>query len=245
MVTKLTALATATGGTYLTSRRTLRIHALQLQADAKPGCVYAKNLVAEATRTWSTHTGRATRPAAVKFIVLAGNDYVLPFFRYPDTSSIGTEVNYFPPVNGTSASEASLRSNYVLGQDAYGASTTLSLGAVLFPIPDLPVGRLVETPTEIAGMAQAYLDQIGRRTRLPHSSPATTSSPTRRPRQDELRCGHGAARAVADQSPRRHPADRRLDRDPAQGAAAGQRNDISSLAVTSAPTTRSPRTSRP
>jgi len=159
MGTKLTALATATGGTYVNLAADPRVHALQLQADAKPGCVYAKNLVAEATRDIiRAYRKGNTSTTPVKFIVLAGNDSVLPFFRYPDTSSIGTEVNYFPPVNGASPSEASLRSNYVLGQDAYGATTTLKLGPVDFPIPDLPVGRLVETPYEIVGMAQAYLD---------------------------------------------------------------------------------------
>ena len=50
-----------------------------------------------------------------------------------------------------------LGSNYVLGQDAYGASTELSLRAGTFPVPDLAVGRLVETAEEASGMIDAYL----------------------------------------------------------------------------------------
>ena len=63
-----------------------------------------------------------------------------------------------PPVNSSSASEASLRLNYILGQDAYGASTEVSLRATEFPIPDLAVGRLVETAAEATSMLDAYLD---------------------------------------------------------------------------------------
>ena len=45
-----------------------------------------------------------------------------------------------------------------------------------FPVPDLAVGRLVETPAEITGMIDAYIDgQRRRAARAPRSSPATTS----------------------------------------------------------------------
>ena len=136
-----------------------RVRKLQALADANKGCVWAKNLVAQAAKDVVDAYRSGNTSGGVKYVVLAGGDNVLPFFRYPDMSSIGPEVNYFPPVQGTSASEASLRSNYVLGQDAYGSTISIPLGPVDFPIPDLPVGRLVETPGEITGMAQAYLDQ--------------------------------------------------------------------------------------
>ncbi len=134
-----------------------RVQALQAQADENAGCVYAKNLVASAAKD-VVDAYRSAYPS-VRYIVLAGGDDVVPFFRYPDTSSIGPEVNYFPPVESSSTSEASLRSNYTLGQDAYGSTMSISHGPVDFPIPGLPVGRLVESPSEITGMAQAYLDQ--------------------------------------------------------------------------------------
>ena len=57
----------------------------------------------------------------------------------------------------TSASQASLRLNYYLSQDAYGAQTELQLKGVSLPVPDLPVGRLVETPAEISGQIDAFL----------------------------------------------------------------------------------------
>ena len=61
----------------------------------------------------------------------------------------------------TTPSYASLASNDFLSQDAYGASTLLDEQGVEIPVPDLPVGRLVETPTEIDGMLQAYMSLSG------------------------------------------------------------------------------------
>ena len=89
--------------------------------------------------------------------MIVGNDHVIPFFRYPDTAGIGPESDYVPPVLDTSASQASLQSNDVLSQDAYGSTTVLHVSGVDLPVPDLPVGRLVETPTEITGMLDAYM----------------------------------------------------------------------------------------
>ena len=77
-----------------------------------------------------------------------------------------------PPVGPTTPSEASLRSDYVLGQDEYGSAVSVSLGVYDFPIPDLAVGRLVETAAEASGMLDAYLSGA-RRTA---SSPTPTTS---------------------------------------------------------------------
>ena len=99
----------------------------------------------------------STAAGGIKYVVLAGGDDVVPFFRYPDTASLAPEVNFFPPVKADSASEASLRANYVLGQDGYGSSQTITVGPVDFPVPGIPVGRLVENQSEIIGMIDAYL----------------------------------------------------------------------------------------
>ncbi len=71
----------------------------------------------------------------LEYVVLAGGDDAIPFFRYPDPAYLGPESDYIPPVEKDSASEASLRSNYVLGQDEYGASTVLELGPSPGPGP--------------------------------------------------------------------------------------------------------------
>src|SRR6202042_3068668 len=79
------------------------------------------------------------------------------FFRYPDTAGIGPESDYAPPVLDTTASQASLQSNDVLSQDAYGSTNVLHLKGIDLPVPGLPVGRLVKTPTEIIGLLNAYM----------------------------------------------------------------------------------------
>jgi CSLREA domain-containing protein len=148
-----------------------QVAALQAQADADPACPYAENLVADAIRNVVLDV-RAANPG-LKFIVIVGDDHVIPFFRYADTAGIGPESGYVPPVLNTSASFASLESNEFLSQVAYGASTLLDEDGLQMPVPDLPVGRLVETPTEIDGMLQAYMSLNGGGVATPTSSLVT------------------------------------------------------------------------
>ncbi len=132
-----------------------RVAAHNAQADDNYACPYAKNLVAGSIRD-IVDRYRALNPN-LRYVVIVGDDDVIPFFRYPDQSLLGPEQDYLPPVGTTTASEASLRSNHVLGQDAYGQSTSISLRVSDFPIPDLAVGRLVERATEVTNMLDAYL----------------------------------------------------------------------------------------
>jgi choice-of-anchor C domain-containing protein len=132
----------------------IRVSALKAQASANASCPFAKNLVASEIKS-IVDAYLMTNP--LRYVVIVGNDDAIPFFRYPDQSLLGEESGYVPPVSSASASEASLRGNFVLGQDGYGATTHISLGVVDFPIMGLAVGRLVETPAEIAGMIDAYV----------------------------------------------------------------------------------------
>ena len=146
-----------------------RVAALDAQADANTACPYGKNLVAGAIKD-VVDAYRASNPG-LKYIVIGGGDSVVPFFRYPDETLLGQESGYVPPVGDTTASQASLRLDYVLGQDAYGSSDQISLRSTSFPVPDLAVGRLVETASEVSGMLDAYTAANGSIT--PHSSLVT------------------------------------------------------------------------
>jgi Tol biopolymer transport system component len=160
MQARLASLATAVGGSIVdVGTASPRVAALNIQADANTACIYAKNLVADAIRD-IVLAYRATNPGLAN-VVLVGSDHVIPFFRYADASGLGPESGYVPPVLDTTASQASLRLNYFLSQDAYGAVTTVQLKGVSLPVPDLPVGRLVEAPDEISGIIDAFLaDQV-------------------------------------------------------------------------------------
>ncbi len=99
----------------------------------------------------------------IKYVVVVGGDSVIPFFRYPDPAAARQRDDVLAAREGRRASQASLRLGYVLNQDGYGSTDELSLHGNAFPVPDLPVGRLVETPTEIVGMLDAYAELTERR----------------------------------------------------------------------------------
>ncbi|HYT59935.1 MAG TPA: HYR domain-containing protein, partial [Haliangiales bacterium] len=140
------------------------------QADANFDCPYAKNLVAGAIKDV---VDRSRAGNALEYVVIVGNDSVIPFFRYPDEALLGPEKNYVPPVKDFTASQAGLRLNYVLGQDQYGAHCDLSVKSTTIPVPDLAVGRLVETPAEVTAMLDAYLETTGGVVPTPNSALVT------------------------------------------------------------------------
>src|SRR5690606_20939291 len=129
-------------------------------ADNNPACPYAKNLVAQALKDLIDDYRDANRDGSgnetLEYIVLVGNDDIAPFFRHPDRTELGNESGYVPPVEDDTASQASLRLAYTLSQDGYGASTEVEVSGSTLPIPDLAVGRLVETPRDIVTMLAAF-----------------------------------------------------------------------------------------
>jgi Tol biopolymer transport system component len=148
------------------------VRAMNAQADLNPACPFAKNLVADEIKD-IVDAYRAAHPGVLKYVVLVGDDSVIPFFRYPDQALLGPEQDFVPPVDRLSSSEASLRTNYVLGQDEYGATVVLSHGVSTLPIPDLPVGRLVETANDINLALTGFLALTGGVIPTPRSSLVT------------------------------------------------------------------------
>lgn len=150
----LAALAARSNGWRVNVGADSRVSAASQQAEANPSCVYAKNLEAAAVKEIIT-AYRAVNP--LQYIVLVGNDQAIPFFRYADNALLASEIEYSPPVQDNSTSQASLKSGYILSQDDYGAALDLWQKSGTMPIPDLPVGRLVETAADINALLQAYL----------------------------------------------------------------------------------------
>jgi hypothetical protein len=170
--TDLQRLATATHGVVVDVARSPRVAALNAQADASINCAYAKNLVAQSIR--DIVNSYRDNSGTLKYVTIIGDDDVIPFFRYPDAAGIGPEQDYVPPVRDTTASQASLRTDDVLGQDAYGAARDLHLtGGLVLPLTDAAVGRLVETPDEIDGQIQNFLGLTDQTLPTPTSSLVT------------------------------------------------------------------------
>ncbi len=89
--------------------------------------------------------------------MIVGDDDVIPFFRYADAEPVAPEDGYSVPLNTDTEADAALANDYYLSDDQYGATTELSLDATTLPLQNVPVGRLVDTPTEIAGIIEDYL----------------------------------------------------------------------------------------
>jgi hypothetical protein len=142
-------------GVVLDVNEDARVAAANQQADEKVDCPQAKNLVADAIKQ-IVQRSRTLNPE-LEYVVIVGNDDMIPFFRSPDRAMLAAESNYVPPVFNQTASQASLRLNYVLTQDAYGSTVEVSLQSHYIPVPDLAVGRLVETPADMMTVLDAYL----------------------------------------------------------------------------------------
>src|SRR5262249_11887924 len=122
----------AVGGVLLDVSQSPRVAALNALADDSRnfGCVYAKQLVAETIRS----IVRAYKSSVTHYVVLAGGDDVIPFFRYPDQTEVDPESSYVPPVKDQTPAQAALQRRYILSQDAYGAFDELTLGEMRFPL---------------------------------------------------------------------------------------------------------------
>jgi predicted outer membrane repeat protein len=117
-------------------------------------CPFAKNMVARSIKEIITSYRVAGNP--LEYVVLIGNDHVIPFPRIPDRAQLANEKNFEPPVKHNTTSYASLNLGYVLSQDFYGSTIDLSLSNTILPLPHLAVGRLVEGYSDIIRMLDAY-----------------------------------------------------------------------------------------
>ena len=161
--------AGGTDGAIVDVGESARVRALQAQAAGHVDCPYAVNLVARAIKDIID----SYRNAGSRYVVIAGGDDVIPFFRYPDVSGLGQESQFSPPLLPDSAAGASLLKDQVLSQDAYGSSTEVTIGGATLPVPDLAVGRLVKTPDEIQSTITNYLELTAGTLPVPTSSLVT------------------------------------------------------------------------
>ncbi|NJL32821.1 MAG: hypothetical protein HC893_01890 [Chloroflexaceae bacterium] len=110
-------------------------------------------------------TGEPIYPNA-EYIVIIGGDEIIPFYRVPDLATVANELEYLPylqqaidPATGVidrnSAIGGALAFGTYLTDDLYGDADSYELSYHPLFVPDLGVGRLVETPIEIL----AYFDQ--------------------------------------------------------------------------------------
>jgi hypothetical protein len=105
---------------------------------------------------------------SVKYIVLVGGDDAVPMFRTPDPVLLSPELNEANDLAYQTAGltkgnplYASAATNNILGDGAYGTLTAIPwLGHDLM-LPQLSVGRLVESATDVKGEIDQYISQNG------------------------------------------------------------------------------------
>jgi len=99
-------------------------------------------------------------PASVKYIVLVGDDPVIPYGRIIDNTSFANEHGYATTFFGSNNNE--YLSTYGLGflpsDDSYGDKDYTGSGPY---VPELAVSRLVETPDDIVAQVDRYISRNG------------------------------------------------------------------------------------
>ncbi len=108
---------------------------------------------------------RAARPT-LRHIVIVGGDDIIPMARIDDITRTGNEAEYADELlssNGgtTTPLTEALGTRHFLTDDPYGDVDPIAWFNRRLYVPDLAVGRLVETRDEIVATIEAYLDPDG------------------------------------------------------------------------------------
>jgi PKD repeat protein len=125
-------------------------------ADRNPCDVDETNSLAAAIR--GQIQARLGLNQSIQYVVIAGDDDVVPQRRVPDETIIGNESNYLADalVNPGSPLFASLLGGFILTDDYYVDDVPTPWNGRELYVPDRPIARLVETPEEIGAAADAF-----------------------------------------------------------------------------------------
>ena len=130
--------------------------------DASPCSVAAANGV---VRAINSYVDAATNNLqGLKYLVIAGSDIVLPMARVRDRVDLDNEASYANDQvynSNDNPLSAALRAGYLLTDDAYGDANPIPwLDAQAF-VPDVAIGRLLETPADITKAVDQYVASGG------------------------------------------------------------------------------------
>ena len=91
----------------------------------------------------------------LKYIVIVGGDQVIPQRRIVDLTLVSNERTYLYSDNPALISAATYR--YYLSDDYYAASLPIGVDGRELYIPQYGIGRLVESPSEIATVLDTFM----------------------------------------------------------------------------------------
>lgn len=92
----------------------------------------------------------------VQYILLVGDDRVLPFRRIPDTTTQQPEKTY-TFVSNNNPTGAAIQANYFLSDDFYSAKKPIPHKGREIYVPDLTTGRLIESPSDMIRLIDIFL----------------------------------------------------------------------------------------
>ena len=155
----LQQLASDTSGAVVDVSQSQMVTDLATQAASYPQCPFALDLEAGAIQR--IINSYRTSPGNLKYVVIVGDDHVIPFFRYPDFAGFAPESGYQPPLSSASAANVALQTPDYLSDDQYGAASVLNIQGSKVPLPTAAVGRLVETAADILATVNRYIGTQG------------------------------------------------------------------------------------
>ena len=97
----------------------------------------------------------------LEYVVIVGDDSQIPFARMTDGVFVSNEAVHGLTIAEVGQLKAALTEGYYQSDDPYGASRGIAVADREFFVPELAVGRLVESATEIEGTIARYLDNAG------------------------------------------------------------------------------------
>ncbi len=98
----------------------------------------------------------------LQYVVIIGGDDVLPMARVADTTEISNEVDYANSFGRSNPLARSAAAGRVLTDNIYGDFNPGTIGDSALLVPELAVGRLVETPAQIGAQIDAFVGSGGR-----------------------------------------------------------------------------------
>ena len=104
--------------------------------------------------------GQTSGHPSIKYVVLVGDDEVVPQHRVQDQTILGNERAYVQAsyLKADSPLLAGMFDSTVLTDDYYVDAHPIPYNGRSLYVPDIAVARLVETPSEIAGTVQRFLE---------------------------------------------------------------------------------------
>lgn len=116
-------------------------------------CEAIRSLIVETAAAWSN----------LQYVVIAGADKIVPFYRAGEEVRIGREHNFSKnpnlPGDANDAIKNAFELNFHLTDNLYGALRDIPWNKKTIYVPELAVGRLVETVDEIEAQIKSYISR--------------------------------------------------------------------------------------